>query len=140
MSENIWMGGIFLKEEGGYDIVIKALNHYKKRIRTIDNTPGLKDAGGMFASILQQEAMKTHPKVQQAIDKINEFLKNQNTLRDIQGEVPLIEKALRCYQSDIQKATDIGDSYYLSLFENLEKIKNDMGMVKDALERINKYG
>ena len=26
-----WMGGIFLKDEGGYEIVLKSLSHYKKK-------------------------------------------------------------------------------------------------------------
>ncbi len=30
MSEKIWLGGIYLKEEGGYKIILKSLTHYKK--------------------------------------------------------------------------------------------------------------
>ena len=29
----VWMGGIFLKDEGGYEIVLKSLTHYKKRLQ-----------------------------------------------------------------------------------------------------------
>ena len=32
MSEKIWIGGIYLKEEGGYQIILKSLTHYKKMI------------------------------------------------------------------------------------------------------------
>ena len=35
MSKKIWIGGIYLKEEGGYKIILKSLIHYKKRLQTI---------------------------------------------------------------------------------------------------------
>ena len=33
MSEKAWMGGIYLKEEGGYEIILKSLAHYKKSLQ-----------------------------------------------------------------------------------------------------------
>ena len=30
MPEKIWLGGIYLREEGGYKIILKSLIHYKK--------------------------------------------------------------------------------------------------------------
>jgi len=44
MSERIWIGAIYLKDEGGYEIVLKSLRHYKNRLKTIGNSPELKDA------------------------------------------------------------------------------------------------
>ena len=32
MSKKSWIGGIYLKEEGGYQIILKSLVHYKKKI------------------------------------------------------------------------------------------------------------
>ncbi len=29
MSEKVWIGAIYLKDEGGYEIILKSLNHYK---------------------------------------------------------------------------------------------------------------
>ena len=34
MSEKLWIGGIYLKEEGGYQIILRSLNHYKKRLQS----------------------------------------------------------------------------------------------------------
>ena len=34
----VWIGGIFLKDEGGYEIVSRSLAHYKKRLRTINES------------------------------------------------------------------------------------------------------
>jgi len=42
MSENAWIGAIYLKDEGGYEIVLKSLRHYKNRLKTISNSPELK--------------------------------------------------------------------------------------------------
>ena len=50
---SVWMGGIFLKDEGGYEIVLKSLVHYKKRLQTIHASPELKEAAAMFAPVLQ---------------------------------------------------------------------------------------
>ena len=47
----VWMGGIFLKDEGGYEIVLKSLTHYKKRLQTNHQSPELKEASSMFATV-----------------------------------------------------------------------------------------
>jgi len=62
MPEKIWIGAIYLKDEGGYEIVLKSLKHYKNRLKTLGNSPELKDAGAMFGPVLYQQAMKTIPK------------------------------------------------------------------------------
>ncbi len=79
MAEKIWIGAIYLKDEGGYEIVLKSLRHYKNRLKTIGNSPDLKDTAGMFSSILNQQAMKTVPKIDEIIQKI------QDNLGDIQS-------------------------------------------------------
>ncbi len=74
MSEKIWIGAIYLIDEGGYEIVLKSLRHYKNRLKTMGNSPELKNSAGMFSSILNQQAMKTIPKIDEVIQKI------QNTI------------------------------------------------------------
>ena len=39
MSKKLWLGGIYLKEEGGYEIILVSLIHYKKRLQTIHESP-----------------------------------------------------------------------------------------------------
>jgi len=80
MSEKIWIGAIYLKDEGGYEIVLKSLRHYKNRLKTMGNSPELKGAGAMFAPVLHQQAMKTVPKIDEVIQRI------QNNLGDIQSD------------------------------------------------------
>ena len=55
---SVWMGGIFLKDEGGYEIVLKSLAHYKKRLQTIHESPELKEAAAMFAPVYRDKHKK----------------------------------------------------------------------------------
>ena len=58
MSEKFWVGGIYLKEEGGYEIILKSLAHYEKRLKTIHASPEVKEAAAMFAPVLQHKLKK----------------------------------------------------------------------------------
>ena len=72
----VWIGGIFLKDEGGYEIVLRSLAHYKKRLRTISESPELKEAAAMFAPILVSQAQKRYPMVIEVQKKIEQMLQN----------------------------------------------------------------
>ena len=139
MSEKVWVGSIFLKDEGGYEIILKSLKHYKKRLKTLGNSPELKDAAAMFASVLNQQAVKTIPVIDETIQKV------QNSLDDIQStgklseDVPFFEKALMCYESDIQKAQDLGHEYFVNLVGDMVQAKKDLEIIKIALMKIKEY-
>jgi len=74
MSEKSWTGGIYLKEEGGYEILLKSLTHYEKRLKTIHLSPELKEAAAMFAPVLQSQARKRVPMIKEAKEKIEKIL------------------------------------------------------------------
>ncbi len=65
MSEKIWIGGIYLKDEGGYEIVLKSLQHYKKRLRSIEDSPELKEAAAMFGYVSRftHKSIQLHKKI-----------------------------------------------------------------------------
>ena len=65
----VWIGRIFLKDEGGYEIVLKSLVHYKKRLQTIHESPELKEAAAMFAPVLQGQAQKRIPMIDETKTK-----------------------------------------------------------------------
>ena len=44
MSEKIWIGAIYLIDEGGYEIILKSLRHYKNRLKTMGSSPEIKNA------------------------------------------------------------------------------------------------
>lgn len=139
MAEKIWLGGIYLKDEGGYEIILRALKHYKKRLMKIDKSPELKDSAAMFGGILRQAAIKTIPVIDEITKQIQTSLVNPQESSMLSQHVPILEKALISYETDIQKAQDTGHEYYLSLIGDLPKIKNDLELIKIAQLKIKQF-
>ena len=139
MSDKTWLGGIYLKEEGGYEIILRALQHYKKRLITVDKSPEIKDSAAMFGGILKQAAMKTIPKIDEITKKIQQSLSASQLDNTLNEDVPFLEKALVSYETDIQKAQDTGHEYYLGLVGDLASIRNDLDLIKTAKSKINEF-
>ena len=139
MSEKAWMGGIYLKEEGGYEIILKSLTHYKKRLQTIHASPEVKEAAAMFAPVLQSQAKKRIPMIENAKIDIEKFLVDSKTIEPLEQDLEIIEKALECRKSDIEKAETTSDEYFLKLVENLDESKKDLPQIENALKKIKLY-
>ena len=132
------MGSIFLKDEGGYKIILRALEHYKKRLRSIASSPELKD-NPMFAQVVEQEAMKVYPKIGSLIVGILQSLENFDIMKKIESNTSLILRALDSYKTDIQKAMDSKDDYYLKLIDLSQISKNELSVIQDAIKKIQEY-
>jgi len=139
MSEKIWIGGIYLKEEGGYQIILKSLTHYKKRLQTIHSSPELKQAAAMFAPVLQSQAKKRIPMIENAIEKIKIFLLDSTKSELLKENVEILEKALECRKSDIEKAENTSDEYFVKLLGNFQESKKDVEQINNALKKIKEY-
>lgn len=139
MTEKIWIGAIYLIDEGGYEIILKSLKHYKNRLKTMGNSPELKNAAGMFASVLNQQAMKTIPKIEEIIKKVQDNLGDIQSAGKLSEDVPFLEKALSCYEADIHKAEDIGHEYFVKLIGDMLIARNDLKTIKIALDKIKQY-
>ena len=139
MTEKIWIGRIYVKNEGGYEIILKSLNHYKNRLKTLNESPELKDAAAMFASVLNQQARKTVPKINEVIEKIHKSLEDTQAMNELEEEIQFLEKALTCYESDIHKAEDTGHEYFVKLVGDMAEARNDLKKIKIALEKINDF-
>ncbi len=139
MSEKIWIGGIYLKEEGGYQIILKSLIHYKKRLQTIHSSPELKEAAAMFAPVLQSQAKKRIPIIENAIEKIKIFLLDSTKSELLKEDVEILEKALECRKSDIEKAENTSDEYFVKLLGNFQESKKDVEQINNALKKIKEY-
>jgi len=139
LSNKIWLGAIYLKEEGGYEIILRSLVHYKKRLSTIEKSPEIKDSAGMFGEILRQAAMKTIPKINEIIQKIQQSLPETKLVNTLNENIPFLEKALTSYETDIQKAQDAGHEYYLNLVGDLAAVKNDLLLIKIARSKIKEF-
>ena len=139
MSEKSWIGGIYLKEEGGYEIILRSLNHYKKRLQTIHASPELKEAAAMFAPVLQSQARKRVPIIDETKEKINQYLLNLISAQTLEENLETIEKALECRKSDIEKAEETGKEYFIKLVGNVQDAKKDTELIENALIKIKKY-
>ena len=139
MSEKIWLGGIYLQEEGGYDIVLRSLNHYKKRLMTVDKSPEIKDSAAMFGGILKQAAMKTIPQIDEITQKIQNSLSEPQLVTTLNENIAFLEKALTSYETDITKAQDTGHEYYLNLVGDLPTVKSDLELIKIAKSKIRQF-
>lgn len=139
MSEKIWIGGIYLKEEGGYQIILKSLTHYKKRLQTIHSSPELKQAAAMFAPVLQSQAKKRIPMIENTIEKIKIFLFDSTKSELLKEDVEILEKALECRKSDIEKAENTSDEYFVKLLGNFQESKKDVEQINNALKKIKEY-
>ena len=139
MAEKIWLGGIYVKDEGGYEIILKSLNHYKIRLKTLNDSPELKESAAMFASVLNQQARKIVPKINEVIEKIYSGLNNIEDMNALEEEKRFLEKALSCYESDIHKAEDTGHEYFVKLVGDMEQGRKDLKTIKTALEKINNF-
>ena len=139
MTDKIWLGGIYLKDEGGYEIILKSLNHYKNRLKTLNESPELKDGGGTFGSILNMQARKTVPKINEVIEKIQSGLSDVQILKELEEEKQFLEKALSCYESDINKAEDAGNEYFVKLVGDMVQGRKDLETIETALDKMNNF-
>jgi len=139
MPEKIWLGAIYLKDEGGYEIILKSLKHYRNRLRTISNSPELKNAAAMFASVLNQQAIKTIPEIDRVIEKIHNNITDVKLANSLIEDISFLEKALLCYQSDIDKAENTGQGYFVKIIGNMQEARKDKEVIKDALKKIKQY-
>lgn len=139
MSDKIWLGGIYLKEEGGYEIILRSLLHYKKRLMTVDRSPEIKDSAAMFGGILKQAAMKTIPQIDEISQKIQKSLPEAQLVSTLNENIPFLQKALASYEADIKKAQDTGHEYYLNLIGDLASVKNDLELIKIARSKIKQF-
>jgi hypothetical protein len=139
MTEKVWLGGIYFKDEGGYEIILKSLNHYKNRLKTLNDSPELKDSAAMFASVLNQQARKTVPKIDETVEKIQNNLDSMQNVNNLQEDIPFLKKALSCYESDIHKAEDTGYDYFVKLVGDMVQGRKDLEAIKIALEKINQF-
>jgi len=134
-----WIGGIYLKEEGGYEIILKSLIHYKKRLQTIHQSPELKEAAAMFAPILQSTARKKIPVIDEVKEKIDQCLLNLIPVQSLEQNLEILQKALECRKADIEKAEDTGAEYFINLLGDVQKARNDLEEIEKALIKINQY-
>ena len=99
----------------------------------------MKESAAMFASVLNQQARKIVPKISEVIEKIHTGLKDIRDMGALEEEKQLLEKALSCYESDINKAEDTGHEYFVKLVGDMEQGRHDLETIKTALKKIKHF-
>ena len=139
MSGKTWLGGIYLRSRG-HNIVLKALNHYRKRVSTVGNDPQLQESAMNLRMLVAEEGKKTAQKVDVVIKIINTGKNDPKMMNQVEFEVPLIEKALTCYKVDIEKIGETMHERYLELFDEPKNLQFDLPLIDEALQEIKKFG
>jgi hypothetical protein len=134
MNEKTWTGGVFLKDEGGYEIVLRALQHYIRRLRNISNTPELSDSP-MFVQLVQHEANKNGPIVVKLCEQLKQSLTDSTMLASLQDNTVYFQKALDSYKSDIIKSIQ-KDEYYSKMIDIKYQNDNEIRLIDDAKKRL----
>ena len=138
MSEKIWIGGIYLKVEG-YEIILKSLKHYKKRLQTIHASPELKEAAAMFAPVLQSQAKKRIPMIEETENQVKEFLLGSISSEKVEENLEILETGLECRISDIDKGVSTSNEYFIKLLGDVQESKKDIEQINKALVKIKEY-
>ncbi len=138
MSARTWLGGIYLRERG-YGIVLRSLDHYRRRVANVGSDPQIRDVPSLRMLVVE-EGKKTAEKVPLVIKIINAGLDNPKLIEQVEFEVSLIEKALNCYKSDIEKIVNTMVERYTYLFDEPKNLQEDLPLIKEALVKIKQFG
>lgn len=140
MPDRAWTGSIFLRDEGGFELVMRALNHYNRRLRRISASPEIAGAGAMFGSVLDAEAARTAPQLGAVAARLRAGLADPKALAAVEGDIGVIEKAMTCYRSDAAKASaDGAHAYYAKLVEGNVHYREDAAAIDGALAKLKGY-
>ena len=133
-----WRGAEYLVGGDGYRIVLESLEHYAKRLRSMDDNPELGGAG-MFAMVIRQAAAQRLPAVRQALDGLRRFLVGDETAISLAGSLPAMTSALECYEADIQRALN-GSDYYKRMLGPLEpSADSKLAAIREAKSVIGRF-
>lgn len=145
MADGVWLGSIYIKDEGGYEIVLRALRHYARRLATIGSSPEISGGGagsGAFAQIISHEASRTGPRVVDLARRLPALLAEPGGPARLEADIPLIKRALESYRADLAKAADpSADEYYRRLIARASPPPDgeEGARAGHALSRIGQY-
>ncbi|RNJ77663.1 MAG: hypothetical protein EB830_01605 [Nitrosopumilus sp. H13] len=136
MGGKNWLGAIYLRN-GGYEIVLRSLSHYRRRLCTLGRSPELDGAAAMFASVLNSQAAKTVPEIDRVTQVVLDYLAGDAA--DLAGDAGFLDKALACYESDIRKAQDTGHEYFVGLVGDMTQAESALDAIAQARDGLLKY-
>lgn len=134
MSEGVWIGSIYLKDEGGHEIVLRSLRYYLKILANISAAP--EEYGPrMIAQLLEHEANKMGPTILEVRRNLMRGLTDTALLADIRDHIPHIKRALESYESGVRSAMR-GDRHYCGLVPEKHRNEKEIRLITEAKRRI----
>ena len=71
--------------------------------------------------------------------QIKEFLLGSISSEKIEENLEILEKALECRKSDIDKGISTSNEYFIKLLGNVQESKKDTEQINNALVKIKEY-
>ena len=134
MPDGTWIGGIYLKDEGGHEIVLRSIRYYLKILGDISVSPG--DYGPpTIARLLQQEANKMGPVVLEVGRNLKRGLTDPDALAAVQGHIPHIRRALESYEAGL-RASIAGSRHHRQFVTERHRNGVEVRLVREARLRI----
>jgi len=133
MGNAVWIGGIYLKDEGGYHIVMRALQYYLKMLKNLSRGMGT-TVSATLSHILQQEADRVGPIILQTGKDLKEGMIDQSRLAAVQNNLEYVFKALESYRAGViadlksQKPAGMIDAVFLT--------ETEIARLDEAIRRI----
>ena len=93
----------------------------------------------MFTPVLQSQAKKRIPMINEVKEKVKQSLLNTIPAQSLEQNLEILVKALECYKADIEKAEDTGIEYFVKLFGDVHEARNDLESIKNALIKIKQH-
>ena len=93
----------------------------------------------MFAPVLQGQAQKRLPMIDDTRKRIEQVLQDSIPVKSLEEDLEIMEKALECRKSDIEKAQDTGKEYFVKLIGDLQEAAKDLDSLQNALVKIKEY-
>ena len=134
MPDGVWIGGIYLRDEGGHEVALRALRYYLKVLRDISTAP---DVYGppTIALLLQQEADRIGPAVLNAGRSLKKGLVDPVALAEIRRDTKHIQRALESYVPGVRAAAE-GSKYHCRFVEPGYQSEDEARLAEEAQRRI----
>ena len=72
-------------------------------------------------------------------ENIEKFLLDSKSTESLEQNLEIMEKALECRKSDIEKAESTSEDYFIKLIKDVEESKKDITDIDNALLKIKAY-
>ena len=79
------------------------------------------------------------PESDETVSKIQNFLSDEIPVGSLADDAQFLQRALECYQSDIEKAENTGHEYFIKLLGDLPAAKKDTPNITQAIDKISQF-